>query len=96
MTETTPAFHVWLGDGWPGPYVVTYKSRLNKHTCTIVVHGATDMADAAERATKAMLDAFPTFAESYSEAYEMSVVNAHMVEADGTVSTPHPSKDGDG
>lgn len=76
-------FTIWLGDGWPGPYVVTVTSAHAARPHTIVVMGATDVSDAVKRAEAALPAAF-------KDVDSMSVTNGHMVEADGTISTPHP------
>ncbi len=44
-------FNIWLGDNWPGPYLVQKESGLG--SISIVVHGATTIPEALERATAA-------------------------------------------
>lgn len=76
-----PQFSVWLGDGWPGPYVVEITKTRGGRPTVVVVHGAADMADAARRAC----DAIP----GLEGGVELRVTNAQEVLTDGTVSTPH-------
>ncbi len=46
MTTTdTPKFSIWLGDGWPGPYVVTFEKDKRK-TGVCVVNGVSTMGEA--------------------------------------------------
>ncbi len=40
-----PKFSIWLGDNWPGPYIVTYDLGKGKQR-TVVVNGVASMEDA--------------------------------------------------
>lgn len=48
MTETSekPKFTIWLGDDWPGPYLVTYEDDRRNVLNVIVVNGVRTVAEA--------------------------------------------------
>lgn len=41
-----PRFSVWLGDGWPGPYIVTYSLKRRPDTRIVAVTGVRTVAEA--------------------------------------------------
>lgn len=48
-------FTIWLGDGWPGPYIVERWTSKNHSFLTVVPH-AVDMEDAMRKAIEIIPD----------------------------------------
>jgi hypothetical protein len=42
-----PKFSLWMGDGWPGPYVLIYEESNHQPRKCVVVNGARDIVEAA-------------------------------------------------
>lgn len=83
-TIDKPKFHIWLGDGWPGTYIVEAKDSRGKIVRRVAVMGATTMGDALEKAGAA----FPILNDQ-DKCKEWSVFCAYTLDAtDGTVSPP--------
>lgn len=64
---------MWLGDNWPGPYVVTYSDDRDRVLCTIVVNGVRSPGEA--------LCIAEAECPSTDKTKSWSIVNAAVAEA---------------
>lgn len=82
-TQEQPRFTVWLGEGWPGLYLVEAKDAKGGLICRVGIEGVSDQAEALNR----VVESFP---EIQNNGYSISITLAHFIQADGTVVPPRP------
>lgn len=78
---TEPKFYVWMGDGWPGAWVIETKDK-NGNTLTHAIVQAENPEDAVRR----VFEAIPR----NPDAVDLRIRNAYIVNDDGTVTPPLP------
>ncbi len=69
-----PKFSIWLGDDWPGPYIVThhFKKKVNPHIT--VVNGVRNVAEA-------LCVAMEEYAMDENDIESVGITVGHVAEA---------------